>query len=146
MNHFFFWQRWLFAVAVLIVIFGLLLAFFGQTPMFDLLFNHQINPAFWDSPNVSGDNKIFQGWIYGVLGATVAGWGMFLVFLVHYPFKDRERWAWNCITYGLLVWFMTDTAISLWFRVYFNVLFNLTLFIAGILPILFTRKTFWIVK
>ena len=142
MKRFDFWQRWLLALGAIMAVFGLLLAFFNQTALFDWLFNNQINPVFWESaalPDVAPD---FQRWIYGVLGATLAGWGIFLAFLAYYPFARKERWAWNCIAVGLLVWFASDTAMSLAFAVYFNAFFNLALFIAGMLPLLFTWREF----
>jgi hypothetical protein len=141
-NKFLFWQRWLFVVALVIVIFGLFMAFFNQTPWFDFLFNRQINPVFWNSPTVTSEIRIFQGWIYGVLGSTVAGWGVFLAFLVYFPFKKRENWSWYCIACGLTLWFLSDTTISLFYGVYFNGLFNLILYVAGILPLGVCRKEF----
>ena len=140
MKAFNFWQCWLFILGVVMVVFGLALAFFNHTALFDWLFNKQINPVFWNSPAVPDLARDFQRWAYGVLGATVAGWGVFIAFLARYPFAKRERWAWNCIAAGLLVWFVSDTAISLAFGVYFNALFNLALFIAGMLPLLFTWR------
>ena len=135
-----FWQRWLFSVAILIVLFGLSLSFFSQSTAFDILFNNQINPVFWNN-HLAPENVIaFQRWIYGVLGATVSGWGVFLAFLSRYPFKSRQRWAWNCIALGLTLWFLVDTAISIIYKVYFNALFNLALYLAGVLPLAFTYK------
>ena len=142
MQNFHFWQRWLFVLGNLLVVFGLLLAFFNQTPLFDFLFNNQINPAFWNSPQAPAEILAFQGWAYGVLGATVAGWGVFLAFLAHYPFRKKEPWAWNCIAAGLVVWFVSDTTISLVSHIYFNVFFNLALFLAGMLPLLATWREF----
>ncbi len=101
-----------------------------------------------DQPGLLGTVEIadsagdFQKWIYGVLGATLAGWGVFVAFIAHYPFQQREKWAWNCILAGLLVWFVIDMAISLSFKVYFNVAFNTALFAAVVLPLWFSRKHF----
>jgi len=142
MHNFNFWQRWLVALGIIITIFGLALAFLNQTPLFDLLFNNQINPVFWGTQLAPQEVLPFQAWIYGVLGATVAGWGVFLAFLSYYPFKQREKWAWNCLALGMLVWFLSDTTISLFYRVYFNAAFNLLLFSAAILPLAFSRKAF----
>ena len=80
--------------------------------------------------------------MYGVLGATLAGWGVFVAFIAHYSFKKKEKWAWNCILAGPLLWFVVDTAISLNFKVYFNAAFNTALFAAVVLPLWFSRKHF----
>jgi hypothetical protein len=139
MNKFSFWQKWLFVVGLLIIVFGITMAFFSGTPLF-ALFNSQVDPAFWGTEGIVDNVKRFQQWIYGVLGATVAGWGVFLAFIAHYPFKNREKWSWNCLVAGLLLWYLVDTAISLNFRVYFNAIFNSLLLILVMLPVIFTRK------
>jgi hypothetical protein len=126
----------------MITIFGLALAFLNQTPLFDMLFNDQINPVFWDSSTVDEEIKTFQRWTYAVLGATVAGWGVFMAFIAQYPFKAREKWSWNCLTSGLLVWFITDEIVSLYYQVYFNVLFNLVILLLVGLPLVITREYF----
>jgi hypothetical protein len=141
MRDFSFWQRWLLAVGILIAGFGLLMALASGTPLFDL-FNRQIDPAFWGGASVDAAARQFQHWIYGVWGATIAGWGIFLVFLVRNPFAAKERWAWNCIALGLALWFILDTSLSMYYRVYFNVAFNTLLLIAAAPPMILTRREF----
>ncbi len=111
------------------------------TSLFEL-FNRQIDPAFWGAKAVEDGAKEFQRWIYGVWGATVAGWGVSLAFVTHYSFRAKEKWAWRCMVIGLLVWFVLDTLISLGYGVYFNAVFNTVLLILVALPIVFTRKHF----
>ncbi|MFZ5641998.1 MAG: hypothetical protein ACOY46_00240 [Bacillota bacterium] len=142
MKYFQFWQRWLFIFSLLFTIFGLSLALFNQTVYFDFLFNSRINPLFWDTAKLSGQTAIFQQWIYGVLGATCAGWGIFLAFIINSPFKRRELWAWNCIAAGLTLWFVVDSSISFYFNVFYNVLVNLLLYSLVIIPLLLVRKFF----
>ncbi len=136
-----FWRTWLLIVAVLITLFGVAIACLSGTPLFDL-FNHQIDPAFWNASAPANEAKEFQKWIYGAWGAIIAGWGIFFVFITRYAFEKKEKWIWNCIAVGLLVWFVLDTGLSLNYRVYFNVVFNSILLIVTGLPILFTRKYF----
>ena len=76
-----------------------------------------------------------------MLGATVAGWGVFMAFIAHYPFRRRERWAWWCLVTGLLVWYLPDTALSLVYAP-FNAAFNSLLLVNFGLPLLFTRHDF----
>ena len=95
MSRFLFWQRWLFVFSLIVIVFGLCMALLNRTPLFDV-FDKQVNPVFWGRglllpPGVGA----FQGWSYGVLGATMAGWGVFLAFVTCYPFRNRERWAWQ---------------------------------------------------
>ncbi len=141
MISFSFWQRWLLAIGIIITLFGVAMAILSGTPLFDL-FNRQVNPAFW-STNPVGDAAIqFQQWLYGVWGATIAGWGIFVTYLARYPFNKKESWARNCITFGLTAWFILDTLLSFFHKVYFNVAFNAALYILAILPVVFTRKDF----
>ena len=141
MKSFLFWQRWLFVVGIVIIISGLLLVFLSKTILFDLL-NHSINPVFWDSKVVESNAIEFQKFLYGVLGATMAGWGVFLSFIVFYPFKNYEKWSWYCVVIGLLTWFILDTSISYYYGVYINVIVNMVFLIMTLLPIVFTRKSF----
>ena len=142
MDKFSFWQKWLFLVSLIITIFGILLALFNQTSIFNFLFNNQINSSFWNTDSNTPEIINFQNWIYGVLGATVAGWGIFMAFIAYYPFQKREKWSWNCLVCGMIVWFILDTSISIIFKVFFNACFNSLVLILVILPLIFTRKDF----
>jgi hypothetical protein len=42
----------------------------------------------------------------------------------------------------LLVWFVLDTALSVFYKVYFNAALNTTILILAGLPVVFTRKEF----
>ena len=134
------------------------MAFFNRTAPFIALFDEQINPVFWENPYgttgfdltptfifepVLCDIDPFLGFIYGVLGATMAGWGVVLAFVIHHPFRNKERWAWNALALAFSLWYLADTAISLSFGVIFNALFNTVIFIAAMIPLFFTRKEFF---
>ncbi|MBI2197847.1 MAG: hypothetical protein HYU42_04505 [Candidatus Rokubacteria bacterium] len=142
MSNFLFWQKWLFGIGSLLTVFGLALTCFNQTPVFDALFNNQITPVFWPAHEITPQIIRFQQWICGVLGATIAGWGIFTVFLAHYPFRNKERWARNAIALGITVWFVTDTSLSVYFLAMFNAAFKTVVFVAVLLPLLFTRHEF----
>jgi hypothetical protein len=141
MLPFSFWQKWLFVLSLLIIAFGVGMALLSGTAIFQI-FNSQINPVFWGASEVSGPARNFQKWVYGLLGATMAGWGVFFAFIVHYPFRRHERWAWNCIAAGLLLWYVIDTSLSVAFNVVFNVVFNTALLVFALLPLVFTRRDF----
>jgi hypothetical protein len=143
MMRFAFWQRWLLVVSLVVVLFGLALATLNDTSAFDLAFGNRVNAAIFRSGPVTTEMKAFQRWIYGVLGATVAGWGAALTFIAVGPFRRKELWSWNCLAVSLILWFVVDTTISLVFNVAINVVFNTTLLIALALPLVFARKHFW---
>ncbi len=141
MEKFLFWQRWLLFVSFLIALFGVAMTFLNGTHFFDL-FNQQIDPVFWGTQDITDQTKNFQRWVYGAWGATIAGWGVMLGFIVYYPFRRREAWSWKCLVVGLAVWYLLDSGISLYFKVCFNVVFNTGLLILAVLPLAFTRKSF----
>ena len=144
MPPFTFWQRWLFVVSLALVATGLFIALFNRADLFDLFFNRQIDPVFWGAAPLDPSTAAFQGWIYGVLGATVAGWGVCLAFIAHYPFAARQPWAWSAVAWGLGLWYLVDTAISVANGVYFNVAFNTLILFAAALSLAFTRKAFYV--
>jgi hypothetical protein len=141
MKQFSFWQRWLWVLSLVIIIFGLVMAVLNNTPFFDLL-NHQIDPIFWGNQSVPAQAIAFRGWAYGVMGAVMAGWGVFYAFLAQFPFQRKEKWAWNCLALGTLVWYVPDTFISLLSGVILNATINTVLLALLMLPLLFTRKEF----
>ena len=143
MKNFLFWQKWLFIVSLSIIGFGTFMAFFGGTMFYDKFINTQINPAFWGGYDVEDAAAGFQQWIYGCWGATIAGWGIFMAFIAQYPFKNKEKWSWNCLAIGVSFWFIIDTYISLHFKVYFNAfIINMPFFLFLGLPLVFSRKYF----
>jgi hypothetical protein len=129
------------AVGVIVAVFGFFMAVFNGTSAFNI-FNGQIDPVFWGTAGPSGASVEFQRWVYGAWGATVCGWGIFLVFITRHPFRNREKCARNYLLLGLAIWFILDTVISLQYSVYFNALFNVSLLILVILPLAFTWKIF----
>jgi hypothetical protein len=142
-KRFFFCQRWLVTLGMIIVVFGVALALLYSTPLFDI-FRTQIDPAFWGADELAGGTIPFQQWIYGVLGATMAGWGVCIAFIAAVPFKRKEKWAWNCLALAVSLWFVIDTFLSWRFGAMFNVIFNVLIFLAALVPLLFSRKYFLI--
>ncbi len=141
MLSFSFWRRWLVAASLAVSVFGLCMALFNGTPLF-APFGRQVDPVFWGASPVDDAARQFQQWVYGAWGATVAGWGIVLAFVAHYPFARKERWSWNALFWGLLVWFALDTSISIFHRVYFNAVFNTILLALAALPMVLTRREF----
>jgi len=78
-----------------------------------------------------------------VLGAVIASWGILIVFIAWFPFRSREKWAWNAIAVALISWFVVDTACSFYYNVTANAVFNLFTFTLFALPLIFTWKHFY---
>jgi hypothetical protein len=141
MKRFDFWQTWLFCASIVIAVFGLAMALFSNTPLFAWM-NNQIDPVFWSASVTDTTALMFRSWIYGVLGATVLGWGVTLAFIASYPFKKKERWSWQAIACGTASWYVLDTSFSVYFGVYFNAALNTVLLLSIALPLIMTHKEF----
>lgn len=137
-----FWDGWLLIVGCHLVGFGILLAFGNQTWLFETVFSHHVNSAFWPDGVFYEGIQPFQSWVFGVLGSMLSGWGVCFVYLARYPFKHRERWAWNCIFYCTTLWFIPDTAISAYYGVSINVALNVVVAVLVYLPLIATKSQF----
>ena len=140
-DRFDFWRKWLLAVCLIVVAFGLVIALLSWTPLFGV-FDSLVNGVFWPGSSPDAAAGQFRLWVYGMLGATMAGWGVTLTYLVLHPFGKKEKWSWNAIAIGLAVWFVVDTFMSAYTGAYFNTGVNVLLIgLAGV-PLLATRKLF----
>lgn len=137
---------WLKIVSILFAVFGIIIALFNQTTLFQIAFNNQINPVFWTDSKLTAETLFFQRWIYGLLRATCLMVGILIFFIVKNAFERKEKWAWNCLFFGLIAWFIIDTPISVFFHVYFNVALNVILLLTVLLPLFLTRKHFIVKK
>ena len=78
-----------------------------------------------------------------VMGSVIASWGMLIAFIAYFPFKLREKWAWNGVAAAVVFWFIVDTSCSLFYDVSVNAVFNSFTLMLFALPLLFTRKYFY---
>ena len=139
------WRKWLFVVSLCMITFGLLLAFCSQTPLKDFVISKQVDPVFeLDNlpDSIKEKVKSYEAWMYGIVGAHVAAWGVLLAFVVHFAFKPDQRWAWRGIAVAITVWFVADTTVSAFYGVWFNVVFNTGIFLAVWIPLLLAKRYF----
>jgi hypothetical protein len=143
MKKFNFWYHWLLTISWLIIGFGLYIVVVAltQASLFEN-FNKPVMKAFNLSPETV-PIAVFK-WLFSVLGATMAGWGVMILFLIRRAFRNKEKWAWCALAASIFVWFIPDTTMSVFYGVYFNVFVNSVLFLVVIVPLLFTWKEFGI--
>ncbi|MEO6063657.1 MAG: hypothetical protein ABIQ99_17130 [Thermoflexales bacterium] len=134
-----FWDRWMLAESISLIVLGLFVAFGNQTALFDAILGQSIAAAFWQGQAPVGSAN-FQAFIYGVLGMSVVGWGVTLVGIARNAFLRRERWAWVGIALAITAWFVPDTAISVYHGVWVNVILNCAIAAGFYLPLLGTRQ------
>lgn len=141
-----FWQRWLFVCTLLVILFGVFLMIPGELELFEQLFNSHIKRIFWNDVPITPGIINFQRWMNGVLGATMIGWGIMMAFVVRFPFRNGEKWAWNCIFWGIGSWYILDTLLSIMYLALFNAVFNTLILLLFGLPLAFTYKSFRVRK
>jgi hypothetical protein len=139
-GRFDFWRKWLLAVCAIVILFGLVMALLSWTPLFSI-FNGLVDNVFWPGDKPAAIDQ-YRLWVHGMLGATMAGWGITLAYIVLNPFAKREKWSWNAIAAGLAVWFFIDTFLSAYTGAWFNVGVNVLLIVLAGIPLLMTWKSF----
>lgn len=141
MERFRLWVAWLKIVGFGLVIFSIIMTFLNSTPLFGM-FNKGIDPVFWGGTLSDTRAISFRTWVYGAWGATIAGWGISLLFIVYNAFTRQERWAWFAISVGLAVWYLLDTGMSAYFGVGFNVIFNSLIMGLVVIPLVGSYSAF----
>ena len=137
-----FWQRWLLAITILIIIFGILLITLSESALFNWLFNNRTEAIFWPDTPITAGMIQFQRWLYGVLGTVMIGWGITMAFILAVPFHRGERWSWYSITFSIGSWYFLDTAVSIIYQATFNAVLNTLILLLFLLPLFFTWKPF----
>lgn len=141
-RSFLFWQRWLFYTSLLFALFGIVFAVYGNNPLF-LPYNRALAQVFWQSSEVPAEVEPFRAFIWGPLGGTIACCYLLLACIARYPFKRKERWARNAVIIGFSTWIILDSAISIYYGVYFQFcIINAFSFLVKALPLIFTWKYF----
>jgi hypothetical protein len=125
------WWKWLVAASGFVVLFGFVLLFFGD----DLFLDPPLDA-------LASEDRAFQSWVYGVLGAVMVGWGILLLYVAYVPFRRGERWAWHSLFLALVVWYVLDTGASLYHGVYLNAAFNTGFLVIFGIPLLASARRF----
>jgi hypothetical protein len=135
-----FFRIWLVVVGAGLAVGGIVMALLGGTRLLALL-DPLIDPAFWKSAP-DGAVRRYQAWIYGVLGGTLAGWGLMIAVLASQAYATRQAWVWWALALGTGLWYVLDTGQSLRYRVFANAAGNTLLLAAVAIPLLFTFGEF----
>ena len=136
-----FWYRWLLTVSIFFALVGLYIAFLPEgwvlTP-----WNEAAEREFFEG-NPTVEATAFKSFLFGPLGATIAGFYVLQVFVVWNAFGRKERWAWWAIAAGTLVWFAVDSLRSIQHGAWFNlILINLPCLLIVGLPLVMTYRYF----
>lgn len=137
-----FWQRWLLLASLAFALFGLLVALFPFGFPFALR-NEAVAETFFQG-RWTAQTTAYHAFSAGPLGGTIAGFYVLQAFIAATAFRRRERWAWQATLWGMLVWFVIDSAVSVWHGAVFNVyLVNLVPLVVFGLPLAMTFRLFF---
>lgn len=141
-KRFRFWYLFLFWANILTLVIGLLIAFAGNAFLFDF-HNTGTEQVFNEGIALTGDTLRLKNWLFGIIGATMAGFNILAIFILKFAFKERKIWAWNALFVGISVWFLIDSAVSLRFGAAYNVYaVNVPALLSFYIPLGFLRKYF----
>jgi len=79
---------------------------------------------------------VLARWLLGLLGATMIGWGTTVLLVSRYAFAHRAPNLLKTILAGLIVWFVPDTLVTIYFGAYFNVIINIVILLAVSVPLI----------
>lgn len=141
-ERFYFWQRWLTYANILTALMGLLVAFAGNSVLFDL-HNHHTKAIFLNGAEFTPNILAFKNWLFGIIGGTMVGFHILMVMISENAFRKKEMWAYNAVCYGIGTWFLIDSGISIYYGAIHNViLINVAALLLIGLPLISTRKAF----
>ena len=141
-KHFQFWRKWLTVSNGMIVLFGFIIAVAGDS-IFLSMHNHYTRQVFFDGADFPPETLALKNWLFGIIGATIMGFHILMIFISENAFRRKEPWAPNAIWTALLSWFIVDSVISFYYGAIHNiVLVNLVALIVIGLPLIMTRTQF----
>lgn len=138
-----FWRGWLIFVFLVSIAVGIVLIFFPDSPLMSA-YNKRVAAAFYATDQVTPQFLAHHYWVMAVLGSAIIGWGIALLFLTIFAFKEQNRWAWNCFAISVPIWVIIDSVASIKAGVYMEFIFNLVFLAAVVIPLVKTYKYFYI--
>lgn len=140
--HFIFWTRWLFWANVMAVGVGILCAFFGNSWVFGF-HNTGTQVVFFKGIPYTPEVLQLKNWLFGIIGGTIVGFHVLMLFIIHYAFRQQQTWAYMALWAGLLSWFVIDSGITAYYGAWHNLFgINLVALILIGLPLLATKNYF----
>jgi len=136
----FFWWRWLVAVTVGVMLFGISMVLMPGLirQVFSLLlYSSSQRISTFAEPAVA-----YITLMHGVLGAVMFGWSVALLLVLFGSFRRGKREGWRILAISLTAWFVPDTVFSTWSGFWQNAVLNLILAVLFAIPLAATYKAF----
>lgn len=136
-----FWRKWLTFSNVVAACVGIVVAFAGNSIFFEM-HNQYSAEVFFNGP-MSPEIIRFKNWLFGIIGGTIVGFHVLMIFISENAFLSKEKWAYWALWSGLISWFVIDSGISVYYGAIHNlVMINLVALIMIGIPLVFTRSEF----
>ena len=132
-----FWFRWLQAVTLGTILFGLVMAALPEPTRrgFSLM-------IYGEAGALAAFGSGVQPYLtlaHAVMGSVMMGWGLALWLTLQGPLRRGERHGWNVFVVSLAGWFVPDTFVSLWTGLWPNALLNSVFGLAFAVPLIAIR-------
>ena len=119
-RRFRFWRGWLLVATAIFAVQALSWVFIGSFDPFGI-YDGLLARALYGTDTLPADAALLFRFAVVPLGATTAGYFVLAHAIVRFAFPRRERWAWWAVTGAIAVWFVFDSAFSIWHGAAFNV-------------------------
>ena len=126
-------------LAMLHILVGLTLPWLVEWPPFGFYNRHLLAAFNTDMPEALALGKF----MIGILGPTVASWGLLFLFVVTISFTTRSRRGWYCMVVAVTGWSLFDMYLSIRAGVWLNLLIDLIVLSVLLIPLVRTRHWFF---
>lgn len=133
-----FWQRWLQLTTIGVMAFGIAMVLLPDWVRQGFSWLVYARPLHIDTFGVEA--TAYVSLVHAVLGAVIFGWGTVLLMIVHGPLRRGRREGWQMLAVSVAVWFIPDTAYSLWSGFWQNALLNLGFAVLFAIPLAATYR------
>lgn len=132
-------RQFLSLLAILHIIVGLILPFIANTRLFNY-YNEKMLVAF----NTSSIESLELGkFMIGILGPSIASWGVLFLFLVQHAYRTGSSTAWITMIIAIVGWSIYDMALSVYAGVYLNLLIDCFVMSLLLIPLILTKSHFY---
>ena len=145
MNPVKFWLVWMKIIVIAVLLLGVMTIFFADSPLM-IIFNGPVQRVFIDKIGVSEELDQLIRLMEAAMGSVLIAWAIMMYFIIHYPLKKGEIWAWNSLFWSVTVWYVLHTGISLYYNMNTMVIFNTIVFLQAIAPLMIIRNSIFQVK
>jgi len=137
-----FWQKFFTWGNIVAICIGLICAFGGNS-FFLEVHNEGTRQLITEGAPFSPELLQLKNFLFGIIGGTIVGFHLILIFISENSLKSKEKWAWQACVAGLFIWFFIDSSCTFYYGAYHNLyLINFPAIVMLMLPLIMMRKEF----